>query len=82
MPGTIQTDVLVIGGGSTGSGVARDAAMRGFSTLLVERRDLADGTVVYLAKESDVAFRVHIVVPARCTACSSSSKRRTPDVSV
>ncbi|HEX7265166.1 MAG TPA: anaerobic glycerol-3-phosphate dehydrogenase subunit GlpA [Candidatus Dormibacteraeota bacterium] len=44
MPATIQTDVLVIGGGSTGSGVARDAAMRGFSTLLVERRDLADGT--------------------------------------
>jgi glycerol-3-phosphate dehydrogenase len=41
---SLQTDVLVIGGGSTGSGVARDAAMRGFSTLLVERRDLADGT--------------------------------------
>ena len=41
---SIQTDVLVIGGGSTGSGVARDAAMRGFSTVLVERRDLADGT--------------------------------------
>jgi glycerol-3-phosphate dehydrogenase len=41
---SIQTEVLVIGGGSTGSGVARDAAMRGFSTVLVERRDLADGT--------------------------------------
>jgi glycerol-3-phosphate dehydrogenase len=41
---SIQTDVLVIGGGSTGSGVARDAAMRGLKTLLVERRDLADGT--------------------------------------
>jgi glycerol-3-phosphate dehydrogenase len=41
---SLQTDVLVIGGGSTGSGVARDAAMRGFSTVLVERRDLADGT--------------------------------------
>jgi glycerol-3-phosphate dehydrogenase len=40
----IETDVLVIGGGSTGAGVARDAAMRGFSTVLVERRDLADGT--------------------------------------
>jgi glycerol-3-phosphate dehydrogenase len=40
----LQTDVLVIGGGSTGAGVARDAAMRGFSTLLVERGDLADGT--------------------------------------
>ena len=36
--------MLVIGGGSTGAGVARDAAMRGFKTVLVERRDLADGT--------------------------------------
>jgi glycerol-3-phosphate dehydrogenase len=40
----VEADVLVIGGGSTGTGVARDAAMRGFSTVLVERRDLADGT--------------------------------------
>jgi glycerol-3-phosphate dehydrogenase len=37
-------DVLVIGGGSTGAGVARDAAMRGLKTVLVERKDLADGT--------------------------------------
>jgi glycerol-3-phosphate dehydrogenase len=40
----LETEVLVIGGGSTGAGVARDAAMRGFKTVLVERRDLADGT--------------------------------------
>ena len=40
----LQADVLVIGGGSTGAGVARDAALRGFSTVLLERRDLADGT--------------------------------------
>ncbi|HEX7256013.1 MAG TPA: anaerobic glycerol-3-phosphate dehydrogenase subunit GlpA [Gaiellaceae bacterium] len=40
----LETEVLVIGGGSTGVGVARDAAMRGFETVLVERRDLADGT--------------------------------------
>ena len=40
----VETDVLVIGGGSTGAGVARDAAMRGFDTVLVERGDLADGT--------------------------------------
>jgi len=43
MPG-LQTEVLVIGGGSTGVGVARDAAMRGFDTILVERGDLAEGT--------------------------------------
>ncbi|OGR01550.1 MAG: hypothetical protein A2284_05790, partial [Deltaproteobacteria bacterium RIFOXYA12_FULL_61_11] len=35
---------VVIGGGITGAGVARDAAMRGLSTLLVEKGDLASGT--------------------------------------
>jgi glycerol-3-phosphate dehydrogenase len=40
----LETEVLVIGGGSTGAGVARDAAMRGLQTVLVERKDLADGT--------------------------------------
>lgn len=40
----LQTDVLVIGGGSTGLGVVRDAAMRGFSAVLVDRGDLATGT--------------------------------------
>jgi glycerol-3-phosphate dehydrogenase len=40
----IETDVLVIGGGATGTGVARDAAMRGLRTVLVEKRDLTHGT--------------------------------------
>ena len=40
----LETDVLVVGGGSTGAGVVRDAAMRGFSAILVERGDLAVGT--------------------------------------
>ena len=39
-----ECEVLVIGGGTTGVGVARDAAMRGFSVILVERGDLATGT--------------------------------------
>ncbi len=37
-------DLLVIGGGITGAGIARDAAMRGLSVALVEQRDLASGT--------------------------------------
>ncbi|HEX4905477.1 MAG TPA: glycerol-3-phosphate dehydrogenase/oxidase [Acidimicrobiales bacterium] len=37
-------DVLVIGGGITGAGVALDAASRGLKVALVERRDLASGT--------------------------------------
>src|SRR5574342_1034360 len=40
----IQTDILVIGGGATGTGILRDLSMRGFRCLLVERRDLAYGT--------------------------------------
>jgi len=37
-------DLLVIGGGITGCGVARDAAMRGLSVALIERDDFASGT--------------------------------------
>ncbi|HVT29658.1 MAG TPA: glycerol-3-phosphate dehydrogenase/oxidase [Lacipirellulaceae bacterium] len=37
-------DVLVIGGGIVGSGVARDAAMRGLRTVLVDQADFASGT--------------------------------------
>ena len=37
-------DVLVIGGGITGAGSQREAALRGFSVALVEARDFAAGT--------------------------------------
>jgi glycerol-3-phosphate dehydrogenase len=37
-------DVLVVGGGITGAGVALDAASRGYSVALVERNDFAQGT--------------------------------------
>jgi glycerol-3-phosphate dehydrogenase len=39
-----EFDVLVIGGGITGAGVALDAATRGLRTALVERDDFASGT--------------------------------------
>ncbi|HAA13541.1 MAG TPA: glycerol-3-phosphate dehydrogenase [Cytophagales bacterium] len=37
-------DVVVIGGGITGAGIALDAASRGLRTVLVEKRDFASGT--------------------------------------
>lgn len=40
----LQTEILVIGGGSTGTGVAWDAALRSFKVILVEQRDLTHGT--------------------------------------
>ncbi|MDR0763035.1 MAG: anaerobic glycerol-3-phosphate dehydrogenase subunit A [Bacteroidales bacterium] len=36
-------DVIIIGGGATGLGTARDAALRGFKVLLIERFDIATG---------------------------------------
>src|SRR6202012_2009136 len=41
---TLSTEVLVIGGGATGVGVAWDATLRGFDVVLVDRADLAEGT--------------------------------------
>ena len=40
---TIETDVLVIGGGVTGTGILRDLALRGLQALLIDRKDLCAG---------------------------------------
>jgi glycerol-3-phosphate dehydrogenase len=42
-PGS-NCDILVVGGGVNGAGIARDAAGRGHKVLLVERGDLAQAT--------------------------------------
>ena len=42
--GSEQFDVLVIGGGVTGAGVALDAVARGYKVALVEKKDFASGT--------------------------------------
>src|SRR6266540_1087817 len=39
-----RPDLLVIGGGITGAGIARDAALRGLDVVLVEARDFGEGT--------------------------------------
>lgn len=44
------TQVLVVGGGITGAGVALDAAARGMEVTLVERHDLAHGTSRWSSK--------------------------------
>jgi len=42
--GAIRYDILVIGGGIVGAGIARDAAMRGLKVALIEQGDFAGGT--------------------------------------
>jgi glycerol-3-phosphate dehydrogenase len=38
-----QTEVLIIGGGATGVGIARDLALRGIPSVLIDRGDFASG---------------------------------------
>ena len=45
-----EVDVLVIGGGVTGCGIALDAASRGLTVALVEKSDLAHGTSRWSSK--------------------------------
>lgn len=42
-PETFETEVLIIGGGVTGTGVMRDLALRGIHCLLIDQRDLNAG---------------------------------------
>ncbi len=42
--GQDRLDLLIIGGGITGCGIARDAALRGWTVGLVEKEDFAFGT--------------------------------------
>ena len=43
-------DILVVGGGINGAGIARDAAGRGYSVCLAEMNDLASGTSSWSSK--------------------------------
>jgi glycerol-3-phosphate dehydrogenase len=42
--GDYPFDVIVIGAGINGTGIARDAAMRGLRVLLLDKGDVASGT--------------------------------------
>ena len=59
-----QFDVVVIGGGITGAGVALDAASRGYSVALVEKADFASGTSQPLVASS---------CTAACATCRTST---------
>src|ERR1700737_2869900 len=40
----VEFDVIVIGAGINGAGIARDAAMRGLKVLLLDKGDISSGT--------------------------------------
>ncbi len=51
MPETVpEYDLLIIGGGINGAGIARDAAIRGLSVILLEKNDFGSGTTSFSSR--------------------------------
>jgi glycerol-3-phosphate dehydrogenase len=50
VPDTALHDVMIVGGGINGCGIARDAAGRGYSVCLAEMNDLGSGTSSWSTK--------------------------------
>lgn len=71
---SLETDVLVIGGGATGAGVLRDAAMRGFRAILVERVDLGQGTTGRFHGLLHSGGRYVISDPHSATECAEETE--------
>jgi len=69
----MTADVVVIGGGSTGAGVVRDAAMRGYSAVLVDRSDLAQGTTGRFHGLLHSGGRYVVSDPGSATECAEEN---------
>jgi glycerol-3-phosphate dehydrogenase len=66
-------DLLVIGGGITGAGVAREASLRGFKVALVEQADFASGTSSRSTKLVHGGLR-YLKQFWSCTTCSLAGR--------
>lgn len=66
----METEVLIIGGGTTGTGIARDLALRGISCILIDQKDINAGAsganhgllhsgARYMLKDGEAAMECH-----------------------
>ena len=69
----LHTDLVVIGGGATGAGVARDAAMRGYDVILLERADIGQGTSARYHGLLHSGGRYVISDPESATQCADEN---------
>ena len=69
----LAVDVVVIGGGSTGAGVVRDVAMRGYSTVLLDRADLGQGTTARFHGLLHSGGRYVVSDPLSATECAQEN---------
>ncbi|MEF8831292.1 MAG: anaerobic glycerol-3-phosphate dehydrogenase subunit GlpA [Halobacteriales archaeon] len=69
-----RTEVVVVGGGSTGVGVARDLAMRGVDVTLVEKGNLAHGTTGRMHGLLHSGARYAVSDPDSARACIAENR--------
>lgn len=69
-----RVEVLVIGGGATGVGVARDLALRGVEVLLLERRDFGSGASGGNHGMLHGGARYSVTDPESARQCAAESK--------
>ena len=68
------TEVLVVGGGSTGTGIARDLAMRGVDVTLVEQGNLTHGTTGRMHGLLHSGGRYAVADQASATECIEENR--------
>ncbi|HWD08865.1 MAG TPA: FAD-dependent oxidoreductase, partial [Actinomycetota bacterium] len=71
--GTAEADVLVVGGGATGVGVAYDLALRGVRVVLAERHSLASGATGAFHGLLHSGARYAVIDPAAAAECQTES---------
>ena len=64
-----RPSLVIIGGGATGFGVARDAAQRGFAVTLIERGELGQGTSGHFHGLLHSGARYAVADPGTAAAC-------------
>lgn len=69
-----RADIVIIGGGITGVGIARDASMRGFKAILIERGELGSGTSSYFHGELHSGARYAVGDPESAIECATENK--------
>lgn len=70
-----EYDLLIIGGGAFGAAAARDAALRGLSTALIERRDFGSGASAECFKmvHGGIRYLQHADIPRLRASCHERS---------
>ncbi|MDY6906351.1 MAG: anaerobic glycerol-3-phosphate dehydrogenase subunit A [Thermodesulfobacteriota bacterium] len=71
---TVETDVIIIGGGATGTGIARDCSLRGIACVLIEKNDLASGTTGRNHGLLHSGARYAVKDPASARECIAENK--------